>query len=282
MRKLIKSFPVTSFILLTIIYSWTLWLLMILSARGLLPFKFPTNFLGSFGPAIGALIVTGVIRGKPGLRNILKSLINWRTSAWSYLFAILFIIIVYVITAGITYLIDPALLKFGKMPGFPESIVYFFIIAFLGGPLGEEIGWRGFLQPQLLRKFTPLAASLFIALIWLLWHIPLFWLEGAAQAGGSVIYFGLSVLAMAFLFTLLYLKSKGSLLLAIIFHTVINYVSAFIIPLILPLTEKDKTFGHISTYLLFGSAVALFIIYYKTFTSKHITIKNRPGPGQEE
>jgi hypothetical protein len=255
---------------------------MILSARGLLPFKFPTNFLGSFGPAIGALIVTGVIRGKPGLRNILKSLINWRTSAWSYLFAILFIIIVYVITAGITYLIDPALLKFGKMPGLPESIVYFFIIAFLGGPLGEEIGWRGFLQPQLLRKFTPLAASLFIALIWLLWHIPLFWLEGAAQAGGSVIYFGLSVLAMAFLFTLLYLKSKGSLLLAIIFHTVINYVSAFIIPFILPLTEKDKTFGHISTYLLFGSAVALFIIYYKTFTSKHITIKNRPGPGQEE
>lgn len=282
MRKLIKSFPVTSFILLTIIYSWTLWLLMILSARGLLPFKFPTNFLGSFGPAIGALIGTGVIRGKPGLRNILKSLINWRTSAWSYLFAILFVIIVYVITAGITYLIDPALLKFGKMPGLPESIVYFFIIAFLGGPLGEEIGWRGFLQPQLLRKFTPLAASLFIALIWLLWHIPLFWLEGAAQAGGSVIYFGLSVLAMAFLFTLLYLKSKGSLLLAIIFHTVINYVSAFIIPFILPLTEKDKTFGHISTYLLFGSAVALFIIYYKTFTSKHITIKNRPGPGQEE
>lgn len=282
MRKLIKSFPVTSFILLTLIYSWTLWLLMILSGKGLLPFKFPTNFLGSFGPAVGALIVTSAIQGRSGLKNIFRSLINWRCSAWSYLFAIFSIIIIYAITAGITYFIDPALLKFGKMPPLTESVIYFFVIAFLGGPIGEEIGWRGFLQPQLLKKFTPLAVSLFIAVIWLLWHIPLFWLEGAAQSGGSVIYFGLSVLAMVFLFTLLFLKSKGSLLLAVIFHTVINYVSAYIIPYILPATEKDKTFGHISTYLLIGTAVALFVIYYKTFTSKQNSHLRTPVPGQGE
>jgi hypothetical protein len=268
MKKLIKSFPVASFILITVLYSWTLWLLMILSNKGLLPFKFPTNFLGSFGPAIGALTVTGIIHGKTGFRSILKSLVNWRTSAWSYLFAILFIIIVYIITAGITWFIDPQLLKYGKMPGLAESVIYFFVIAFLGGPLGEEIGWRGFLQPQLLRKFNPAISSLIIAFFWLLWHIPLFWLEGAAQSGGSVIYFGLSVLAMSFLFTLLYIKSKGSLLLAIIFHTVINYVSAFIIPFVLPATETDKTFGHISTFILLGSAVVLFIIYYKPFTAR--------------
>jgi len=267
MKKLIQSHPIASFITFTLLYSWTLWLLMILSNKGLLPFKFPTNFLGSFGPAIGALIVTGIIQGKTGLKIILKSLINWKTSVWSYLFAIFFIIMVYVLTAVITYLIDPALLKFGKLPGLPETVIYFFVIAILGGPLGEEIGWRGFLQPQLLKRFTPIVASLLIALIWLLWHIPLFWLEGAAQSGGSIIYFGLSVFAMAFLFTLLYLKSKGSLLLAILFHTMINYVSAFIIPNILPASETDKTFGHVSTYLLFGLAILFFIIYNRTYTT---------------
>jgi len=270
MKKLIQSHPIASFITFTLLYSWTLWLLMILSNKGLLPFKFPTNFLGSFGPAIGALIVTGIIQGKTGLKNIFKSLINWKTSAWSYLFAIFFIIMVYVLTAGITYLIDPALLKFGKLPGLPETIIYFFVIAIVGGPLGEEIGWRGFLQPQLLKRFTPAIASLFVALIWLLWHIPLFWLEGAAQSGGSIIYFGLSVLAMSFLFTLLYLKSRGSLLLAILFHTMINYVSAFIIPSILPASETDKTFGHVSTYLLFGLAILFFIIYNRTYTTKQL------------
>lgn len=269
MKKLIQSHPVTSFVAFTLLYSWTLWLLMILSNKGLLPFKFPTNFLGSFGPAFGALIVTGIIQGKTGLKNILKSLINWKTSAWSYLFAIFFIIMVYVLTAGITYLINPTLLKLGRFPGFPENVIYFFVIAIVGGPLGEEIGWRGFLQPQLLKRFTPAKASLFIALVWLLWHIPLFWLEGAAQSGGSIIYFGLSVIAMAFLFTLLYLKSKGSLLLAILFHTMINYVSAFIIPGILPASETDKTFGHVSTYILFVLAIMFFIIYNRTFTAKN-------------
>jgi hypothetical protein len=268
MKKLIQSNPIASFIVITLLYSWTLWLLMILSNKGILPFKFPTNFLGSFGPAVGALIVTGIIQGKTGLKNILKSLINWKTPVWTYLFAIFFIIVVYIFTTGIVYLIDPTLLKLQKLPGIAEIIIYFFVIAIVGGPLGEEIGWRGFLQPELLKRFNPAITSLFIAFIWLLWHIPLFWLEGAAQAGGSIIYFAMSVFAMAFLFTLLYIKSNGSLLLAILFHTMINYVSAFIIPSILPVTETDRSFGHISTYILFGLGILCFIIYFRTFTTK--------------
>ena len=268
MKKLIQSNPIASFIFFTLLYSWTLWLLMILSNKGLLPFKFPTNFLGSFGPAAGALIVTGIVQGKTGLKNILKSLIYWRTSVWTYLFAIFFIIVVYIITTGIIYLIDPSLLKLQNLPGIAEIIIYFFVIAIVGGPLGEEIGWRGFLQPELLKRFNPAITSLFIALIWLLWHIPLFWLEGAAQAGGSIIYFALSVFAMAFLFTLVYIKSNGSLLLAIIFHTIINYVSAFIIPSILPATETDKSFGHISTYILFVLGILCYIIYFRIFTTR--------------
>jgi membrane protease YdiL (CAAX protease family) len=181
MKKLIQAHPVPSFIAFTFIYSWILWLLMILSARGMLPFKFPTNFLGSFGPAVGALIVTGVCDGKTGLKGILRSLIRWKVPAWSYLFAVLFIIIVYLITAGITFLIDSSLLKSGHLPRLSETLIYFVIIAFAGGPLGEEIGWRGFLQPQLQNKYTPLKTSIIIAAIWLSWHIPLFWLEGAAQ-----------------------------------------------------------------------------------------------------
>jgi uncharacterized protein len=268
MKKLIQSNPIASFIGFTLLYSWTLWLLMILSNKGLLPFKFPTNFLGSFGPAVGALLVTGIIHGKTGLKNILKSLINWKTSAWTYIFSIFFIIAVYSLTICVSYIIDPSMIKLQKLPGIAEIIIYFFLIAILGGPLGEEIGWRGFLQPELLKRFNPTLTSLFIALIWLIWHIPLFWLEGAVQEGGSIIYFALSVFAMAFLFTLLYIKSNGSLLLAVLFHTMINYISAFIIPSILPASETDKTFGHISTYILFGFGILFFIFCNRTFTAR--------------
>lgn len=268
MKKFIRTNPIVSFVLFTFLFSWTLWLLMILSGRGLLPFNFPTNFLGSFGPFVGALIVISITQGRSGIRNILRSLIDWRANSWSYLFAIFFIIAVYVITASVIYLIDPEVLKFQKLPGAAEVIIYFFVIALAGGPLGEETGWRGFLQPALMRRFNPASTSLIIAFIWLVWHLPLFWLEGAAQKGGSIFYFALSVFAMAFLFTLLYIKAKGSLFLAILFHTMINYVSAFIIPVLLPVTESDKRFGHISTYILCAFALLYFIIYFRTFTSQ--------------
>ena len=134
--------------------------MMILSGKGLLPFKFPANFLGSFGPAAGALTVTGLNNGKTGLKNMGMSLIRWKTAAWSYLFAILLIIVVYFITTAIVYFIDPGLLRFQKLPGASVVIIYFFIIAILGGPLGEEIGWRGFLQPALSKRYSPAVSSL--------------------------------------------------------------------------------------------------------------------------
>ena len=38
----------------------------------------------------------------------------------------------------------------------------FFVKNFLAGPLGEELGWRGFAQIELQKKYSPLKASLII------------------------------------------------------------------------------------------------------------------------
>lgn len=266
MKKLVRSNPVLSFIFFTLLYSWTLWLLMILSARGLLPFKFPTNFLGSFGPAAGAVVVTAFVSGKPGLKALARSLAAWKSSPQTWAFAVFFILIVYGLTIAVQNFTDPSVIKFEKLPGAGELLLWFFVIAIVGGPLGEEPGWRGFLLPELAKRFSPAVASLIVAAIWLLWHIPLFWLEGAAQEGGSILYFALSVLSMSFLFTLLWLKSGGSLLLAVVFHTMINYVSAYIIPSVLPAAEKSKAFGHLSTWILCALALITFAVCFRAFT----------------
>ena len=93
----------------------------------------------------------------------------------------------------------------------------------LGGPLGEELGWRGFLLPELLKRYRPLAASVILGVIWGLWHLPIdiyagYGLEGLAAVPVRVI----TAIALSILFTWFYLQSKGSLLIAMFLHTAAN------------------------------------------------------------
>ena len=50
------------------------------------------------------------------------------------------------------------------------------------GPLGEEPGWRGYALPRLEVALGPVRGSLFLALLWAGWHLPLFWIPGTAQS----------------------------------------------------------------------------------------------------
>ncbi len=101
----------------------------------------------------------------------------------------------------------------------------FVVVLLLGGPLGEELGWRGYLLPELLAKQGRLRASLWVAAAWFVWHLPLFWLEGAAQKGSSMLLFGVCVAAFSVLFTWITLGAGGSLLAALLAHTMVNLPS---------------------------------------------------------
>ncbi len=93
----------------------------------------------------------------------------------------------------------------------------------LGGSLGEEIGWRGFLLPQLLKRNSPLAASLILGVVWALWHLPIDLYAGYLLEGPAAILIRMiTVLPLAILFTWFYLQSKGNLLVALFLHTSIN------------------------------------------------------------
>jgi membrane protease YdiL (CAAX protease family) len=93
----------------------------------------------------------------------------------------------------------------------------------LGGSLGEEIGWRGFLLPQLLKKNSPLMASLLLGFVWALWHLPIDLYAGYGFGGlAAIVARVLTTLPLAILFTWFYLKSSGNLLVAFFLHTSMN------------------------------------------------------------
>jgi hypothetical protein len=93
----------------------------------------------------------------------------------------------------------------------------------LGGSLGEEIGWRGFLLPALLRRMRPLAAAVVLGVVWGLWHLPIDLAAGFGLHGvGAVVARVIFAVPLSILFTWFFLRSGGSMLVALLLHTSIN------------------------------------------------------------
>jgi CAAX prenyl protease-like protein len=99
-----------------------------------------------------------------------------------------------------------------------------FILLFVA--LGEEPGWRGFALPQLQTRYTPFIASLVLAPVWALWHLPLF---GNEFPWPIVPPFVLSVFGGTFVLTWVFNGAKGSVLLTMLLHATLNTVSAGLI-----------------------------------------------------
>lgn len=206
---------VLAFAALTLLFSWTQWLA---AWRGWLPL----TPLGSFGPSVAAIVLTAWWGGRAALRDLGRSGLRWRAPLRVYAVALLGPPFLYALAALLAR--GPE----GLRPAIPTAVPGWAValapleILILGGPLGEEFGWRGFALPHLLERLHPIPASLVVAAIWLVWHLPLFWLPQSGQADIPIPVFALTLLAYSFLLTWIYVRSRGSVLLAILFHTSAN------------------------------------------------------------
>jgi membrane protease YdiL (CAAX protease family) len=144
-----------------------------------------------------------------------------------------------------------------RQPQFGASLWNFIFIgtAFsLFTALGEEIGWRGYLVPQLFKLTGFTAAALFSGCIWALWHMPLIVFadyNAGAPAWFSVICFATMAVGISFAFAWLRIKS-GSLWTAALIHASHNlYIQGYFDQV----TVQTET----TTYLTgeFGAGLAL-------------------------
>ncbi|WP_392485959.1 type II CAAX prenyl endopeptidase Rce1 family protein [Haloimpatiens sp. FM7315] len=91
--------------------------------------------------------------------------------------------------------------------------------------LGEEIGWRGFLVPELFKKFSYTKTSIITGVIWSMYHYPILFFSdynNGVSVLSSFVFFTISVFAVCFITTWLRLKS-GSLWTGAILHASHNY-----------------------------------------------------------
>lgn len=107
-------------------------------------------------------------------------------------------------------------------------VIMFVLGGVAGGPLFEEVGWRGFALPRMEAQLGPLHGTLLLGGLWALWHLPQYAVlpEWVAQSGGSdpasIAAFILLVVGLAPIMTWLLNRTRGSVLIAILAHASVN------------------------------------------------------------
>ncbi len=205
-------------------FSWLCWFSVAAASSGHIALPVPKQLLttvGQFGPFLAAILLTALQTGKPGLRELGRSLLRWKVHpSW-------FGVALFLPPASMLAAIGAHSLIQGVPPEFkPVGIVYdvfinFFIVLFIGGPLGEELGWRGFALPQLQASYGSVMASVVLGIAWAVWHLPIWLLAGAFTVPAFSLYI-VSTIPLTVLFTWLYNGTRGSVLLAMLFHGSIN------------------------------------------------------------
>lgn len=172
----------------------------------------PLVILAIYAPGFAGLFLVMWHHGLTGLGRFFKRLTLWRAPMNWWLFLILGVPAVVYTAATIKGTInDP----FPYSPWFailPVLAHYMFL-----GPI-EEFGWRGLALPLLQRKLTPFWAGLVLGLIWAAWHVPSFLISGMPQTGWVAAPYFLGIVAMSIMMTQFFNVSRGSLLLAYLFH----------------------------------------------------------------
>jgi hypothetical protein len=93
--------------------------------------------------------------------------------------------------------------------------------------LTEETAWRGFALPRLQARMPPVPAALLLGLLWGLWHIPLFLIADSFQSSIPFAGFLLSILATSVLTSWIFNHTRGSVLLAAVFHATTDVAIAY-------------------------------------------------------
>ena len=122
----------------------------------------------------------------------------------------------------------PDLSRLGTITYLPYLGLAGWIFWILTAGIGEESGWRGFALAKLQRRMSALSATLIITLFWVGWHLPRFFYYGAyMELGFSVLPVAAhGFLALAIVLTWLYNSTRGSILMAALFHAGYNFWAA--------------------------------------------------------
>jgi membrane protease YdiL (CAAX protease family) len=240
LRAFIKRYPVLTYFALVFAISWG-GVLLVMGGLGRFPAPpeeitrlFPVAYLATVaGPSVASILLTGIVGGRTGFRQLFSRLLRWRVGLRWYAVALL--------TAPVSVigtLLALSLLSSEFIPGFlttsggatppgPLSMSLGVVIALsLFNGFVEELGWTGFAIPRMYRRYGVFVTGLSVGLLWGAWHfMSNLWLSGTPS--GVPLALLMPVLLFSFLppyrvlMTWVYDRTE-SLLVAALMHASLN------------------------------------------------------------
>ncbi len=223
LKAWLRRAPLCSYVAPAFAWSWACWGLSPVVKAQSSWLATLLMFAGSFGPSVAAAVMVANTGGRVGLRVWLSRCLQWRIGWGWFAFALLFPLVVTCVAAVLHVALGGASATSPAAGHLLMTVMNFFLILLLGGPVGEEFGWRGYALPQLQLRMGWRAASLWLGVVWGTWHLPLFFIDGTSQARIPLALFLLSVMAMSVLFAWLVNHTAGTLVAALLLHTAINF-----------------------------------------------------------
>src|SRR5919202_6527328 len=211
-----KRHPLVTFFVLA--YALTWWASIVYA-------RYPNPFpVFPYGPFLAAIITLGLTSGKGGIKALLRRLVMWRVGVRWYAIALFLPVGLALVAVYLNVLLGAPAPSLEELGSWPSLLVLFPLTLLIGGPLGEEPGWRGYALPRLQSGRSALTASLILGALIALWHLPLLLTSEEPVPAGA---FFPEIIAGMIVISWVYNNTQGSVLLAALIHTSHNAIEGF-------------------------------------------------------
>jgi membrane protease YdiL (CAAX protease family) len=199
----ITRHPVLTYFALAFALSWGAVLIVVGGVPGpktqseeLLPFALLAMYIG---PSVAGLLLTALVAGRAGLRELLSRLLRWRVGARWYAVALLTAPLSVTVALFALWLRSPAFLPGILTTSDKMSPLLFGLVAGLATGFFEELGWTGFALPRLRRRYGVLTTGLIVGLLWGAWHFLVNVWGSDSSSGGLALALFLPAVLFSFL-----------------------------------------------------------------------------------
>lgn len=250
-RQKATQTPLGTFLVVLAAYST----LVIIANYTVFGSDFPTlaSLPYAWGPMISAGVTVWVLN--ESIRDWLGQLRRVRASFHWYLAGLGIVLVGTDFESVVALLLGvDVVVQAGSSVPLTEYVFYFAVTLFLAGAL-EELGWRGFMQPRLQRRFHAFTASVVIGIVWAIWHVPLM-IAGTGNFAGFQEYI-LMTIAMSVILGWLYNNTDGALPVIMVTHAASNMASITRITGDVP-AVFDVLSGNVLFYLLCAALITLY------------------------